>query len=106
MWPFNKRAALAVEKRSAGSGFTAEIIQAREAYIPGRRGIAELTATAQSCVSLWENGFALADVTGTEMLNRQSLALLGRSLALRGESVFLIQDDFLVPASDWDLRTR
>lgn len=96
----------AVEKRSAGSGFTAEIIQAREAYISGRRGIAEMTATAQSCVSLWENGFALADVEGTEMLNRQSLALIGRSLALRGESVFLIQDDFLVPASDWDLRTR
>lgn len=106
MWPFNKRSAPAVEKRSAGSGFTAEIIQAREAYISGRRGIAELTATAQSCVSLWENGFALADVTGTEMLNRSSLSLLGRSLALRGESVFLIQDDFLVPCSDWDLRTR
>ncbi|MET4254061.1 phage portal protein [Bradyrhizobium sp. LA6.7] len=106
MWPFNKRSAPTVEKRSAGSGFTAEIIQAREVYISGRRGIAELTATAQSCVSLWENGFALADVAGTDMLNRSSLSLLGRSLALRGESVFLIQDDFLVPCSDWDLRTR
>jgi hypothetical protein len=31
-------------KRSAGSGFAAEIIQAREAYISGRRGIAELRA--------------------------------------------------------------
>ncbi|ARQ01704.1 phage portal protein [Pseudorhodoplanes sinuspersici] len=95
-----------IEKRSAGSGFTAEIIQAREAYISGRRGIAELTATAQSCVSLWENGFTLADVDGTDMLDRRALALLGRSLALRGESVFLIRDDMLVPCSDWDLRTR
>jgi hypothetical protein len=93
------------EKRSAGSGFTAEIIQAREAYISGRRGIAELTATAQSCISLWENGFALADVTGTGLLDRRSLALMGRSLALRGEAVFLIRD-VLVPCSDWDLRTR
>lgn len=94
------------EKRSTGSGFTAEIVAAREAYISGRRGIAELTATAQSCVSLWENGFTLADVHGTDMLDRRTLALLGRSLALRGEAVFLIRDDMLVPSSDWDLRTR
>jgi len=95
-----------VEKRSTGSGFTAEIIQAREAYISGRRGIAELTATAQSCVSLWEHGFSLADVDGTDLLDRASLALLGRSLALRGEAVFFISDRGLVPCSDWDLRTR
>jgi phage portal protein BeeE len=94
------------EKRSAASGFTAEIIAAREAYISGRRGIAELTATAQSCVSLWENGLALANVDGTTLLDRRSLALIGRSLALRGEAVFLIDGDMLVPASDWDLRTR
>lgn len=100
-WPWQK-----VEKRSAGSGFTAEIIQAREAYISGRRGIAELTATAQSCVSLWENGFALAKVDGTDLLPGSALALIGRSLALRGEAVFLIRDDMLVPCSDWDLRTR
>lgn len=95
-----------IEKRSAASGFTAEIIAAREAYISGRRGIAELTATAQSAVSMWEHGFTLADVQGTDLLTRNTLALIGRSLALRGESVFLIQDDRLVPCSDWDLRTR
>ena len=101
-----RRAAPAVEKRSAGSGFTAEIIAAREAYISGRRGIAELTATAQSCVSLWEGGFSLAQVDGTELLTPSTLALVGRSLALRGESVFLMRDDMLVPCSDWDLRTK
>lgn len=94
-----------VEKRSAMSGFTAEIMSARESYISGRRGIAELTATAQSCVSLWEGAFSLADVTGTDLLDRRSLALLARSLALRGEAVFLIRDR-LVPCSDWDLSTR
>jgi hypothetical protein len=94
------------EKRSAGSGFTAEIMAAREAYVSGRRGIAELTATAQSCVSLWENGFSLADVDGTDLLDGRSLALIGRSLALRGEAVFLLGDDALIPCSDWDLRTR
>ncbi|TXH45377.1 MAG: phage portal protein [Desulfurellales bacterium] len=94
-----------VEKRSSSSGFTAEIIAAREAYISGRRGVAELTATAQSCVSLWEGGFSLAAVTGTTMLDRCSMALIGRSMALRGEAVFLIRDR-LVPCSDWDLSTR
>ena len=100
-WPWQK-----IEKRSAASGFTAEIIAARESYISGRRGIAELTATAQSCVSLWENGLSMAAVQGTDMLDRRSLALIGRSAALRGESVFLITEGELVPCSDWDLRTR
>lgn len=102
-WPFKRQP---VEKRSAASGFTAEVLSARQSYIAGRRGIAELTATAQSCISLWENGFALADVKGADMLNRRTMALIGRSLALRGEAVFLIKGDRLVPCSDWDLRTR
>lgn len=95
-----------LEKRASASGFTTEIIAAREAYISGRRGLAELTGTAQSCISLWENGFAIADVEGTDLLTRGTLAILGRSIALRGESVWLITDNGLVPCSDWDLRTR
>jgi hypothetical protein len=94
------------ETRAAASGFTAEIIAARESYISGRRGVAELTATAQSCISLWEGAFAMADVSGTDLLTRHSLALIARSVALRGESVFLIREDGLVPCADWDLRTR
>src|SRR4051794_905913 len=81
-------------------------MQMREAYISGRTGLAELTATAQSCVSLWENGFTLADVDGTDALGAGELAMLGRSLALRGKSVWLIDGDRLIPCSDWDLRTR
>jgi hypothetical protein len=103
-WLFGRKDKL--EKRASASGFTHEIIAARESYISGRRGIAELTATAQACVSLWEGGLAMADVTGTDLLDRRSLALAGRSAALRGEALFLIRDDALVPASDWDLSTR
>lgn len=103
MWPFKKKAA--EETRSSGSGFTAEIMAAREAYVSGQRGIAELTATAQGAVTLWEGGLSIADVEGTDLLNRRNLALAGRSLALRGEALFLIRDR-LVPCSDWDLRTR
>lgn len=102
-WPFKKDK---IEKRSSASGFTAEIIAARESYISGRRGVAELTATAQGCISLWEGALALADVQGTDMLDRRSLALTARSVALRGEALFKITETGLVPCSDWDLRTK
>lgn len=102
-WPFKREK---VEKRSSMSGFTAELIAARESYISGRRGVAELTAAAQSCISLWEHGFALADVEGTRFLDRCTMAMLARSLALRGEFVGLIDEDGITPCSDWDLSTR
>lgn len=93
------------ETRSSGTGYTAQVMQARASYIGGSAGLGELTAAVQSCVTLWEGGFALADVTGTNMLTRRALALTARSLALRGEAVFLIRDQ-LIPASDWDLTTK
>lgn len=94
------------ETRSSGSGFTTQIIAARESYIRGAHGVAELTATSQSCISLWEGAFALADVQGTDLLTRRDMALIARSAALRGEYVALITERGLVPAVDWDLRTR
>lgn len=104
MWPFSRQAK--VETRSTGSGYTAEILAARESWISGSRGIGELTAVVQTCIGLWESGLSLADVTGTDLLTRRILALSARSLALRGECVFLIDGDKLVPCSDWDLSTR
>lgn len=95
-----------IEERSSGTGYTAQVMAARDSYISGRRGVAELTATVQSCVSLWEGGFAMADVTGTDLLTRQTMALIARSVALGGEAVFLITDLGLVPAVDWDVSTR
>lgn len=102
-WPFKRKE---TETRAVGSGFTAEIMAARESWISGTRGTAELTATAQSCISLWEHGLSLADVEGTNLLTHSALAIIGRSLALRGESVLLIRETGLVPCADWDLRTR
>ncbi len=104
MWPFRKKKL--EETRSAASGFTAEIMAARESYLSGRTGVADLTATAQGCISLWEGGLSVADVEGTNLLTPSALALAGRALALRGEAVFLIDGDRLVPCSDWDLKTR
>lgn len=94
------------ETRSSGSGYTAQLIQARESFISGRAGVAELTATVQGAVSLWEGALAASDVTGTDMMSRRHMALAGRALALRGEALFYIGDDRLIPASDWDITTR
>ncbi len=96
-WPWQKQKN---ETRSASSGFTAEIIAARESYISGRRGIGELTATVQSCISLWEGGLTLADVSGTDYLKPRDLSMIARSLGVRGEYVGLISSDRLLPASD------
>ncbi len=93
------------EKRAA-SGYTADVMALRSSYITGTSGSAELTATVQACVSLWEGAFALADVAGADMLDRRTMALLARSLALRGEAVFLITGDGLLPCADFDLSTR
>ena len=94
------------ENRSSGTGYTAQIIAARASYIAGSSGIGELTATVQACISLWEGAFALADVKGTDMLTRGHMALVARSVALRGEAVMLISNQGLLPCADWDLSTR
>jgi hypothetical protein len=109
-WPWQKKqdspAKPVLEHRASGSGFTAEVIGARAAYVAGRSGVGELTATVQSCLSLWENGLAIADVHGTDLLTPRILAMMARSLGLRGEAVFLIGDRGLIAASDWELSTR
>lgn len=106
MWPFKRSANLQTETRSSGMGYTGLIMAARESYISSASGIGELTAAVQGCVSLWEGAFALADVQGTELLTRHAMGLLARSVALRGECVFLIRGDKLLSCADWDLSTR
>lgn len=93
------------ETRSVPVGYTAALMAARESWISGHTGLAELTAAVQTSISLWESGLALADVSGTELLTRRQMAMTARTLALRGEAVFLIRDR-LIPATDWDMATR
>lgn len=86
--------------------FTDQVIAARFDAMTGRSGIGELTGTVQTCVSLWESGLSLAEVTGTDALTPRTLALMARSLGLKGEALFLVRDEGLIPASQWDVRTR
>lgn len=94
------------ETRSSGAGYTAQVIQARNAFISGAAGMAELTATVQGCISLWESAFAMADCSAQDLLTRRHMALIGRSMALRGEIIFLIDGARLVPAFDWEVTSR
>lgn len=105
MWPFTKKKP-EIETRSSGTGYTTQVMQARADFITGIDGVAELTGTVQSAVTLWEGGLSLADVSGTDLLTPFHLALAARALALRGEALFLIRGDGLVPCSDWDVTTR
>lgn len=43
-----------LSRERSATGFSSEVIVAREAYLSGSRSIAELTATTQGAVSLWE----------------------------------------------------
>ena len=102
-WLFKRQA---IEKRALITGYTADLMTMRASYLGGTSGSAELTGTVQACVSLWEGAFALADVSGTEMLDPRTMALIGRALALSGEAVFLITPDGLRACAEWDLSTR
>ena len=94
------------ETRASGGSFTKQVMDARTVGISGASGIGELTATVQTCVGLWESGLSLASVRGTDALTARALGVMGRSLGLHGEAVFLVSDSGLVPVSDWDVKTR
>ncbi|WP_240602651.1 phage portal protein [Paracoccus endophyticus] len=86
---------------------THQIVAARAEYLFGRSNLAELTATVQTCVTLWENGMALADVSGTDLFGPAQLAMTARSLALTGEALWIVREDgTLAPATDWTISTR
>ncbi|WP_376695360.1 phage portal protein [Wenzhouxiangella sp. EGI_FJ10305] len=91
------------EKRE--QSFTDLAMGVRYDAIKGTRGIAELTATAQGCISLWESGLSLAE-TDEPLLTPEHLALTARGLGLRGEALFVIRGDRLVPVSEFDVTTR
>lgn len=96
-WPFKRR-----ETRS--QSYTTMLMDARADMLK-RGDVSELSATVQGCLSLWEQGLSLAD-TNNPMLTPSMLALTARSLGLRGESVWVIDDDRLIPVDQFDITTR
>ena len=89
---------LAVQTRQGGEaigsigGSPPRSLRARQSYIAGRTRARRVDGDGGGVRSdLWENGLSMAGVTGTDLLDRRTLALIGRSLALRGEAVFKYQ---------------
>lgn len=85
-------------------GFTSWVMQLRGDYLAGHEAVAELSATAQMCISMWEQGLAVAECS-TPLLTPDVLALTARSLGARGEALWIIDDDRLVPVDTYDLTT-
>ena len=67
-------------------------------------GLAELTATAQGCISLWENGFTLAASAAWRCSSTQHGP--DRPIAGGARRERMADHARLVPCSQWDLRTR
>lgn len=91
------------QKMERRSNFTDMALALRYETISGRRGMGELTGTVQGCVNLWAGGLSLAE--GHPLLTPDVMTLAARSLALRGEALFLIGDT-LIPISEYEVSTR
>ena len=85
--------------------YTERALAIRADTIMGRRNLAELTGTVQTCVGLWEAGLSQAE-TSLDVLTPEVLGMAGRSLAFNGEALFVIRGDTLVPATSWEVSTR
>ena len=87
------------------ASYTQQALQFRADTIIGRRNMAELTGTVQTCVSLWEHGLAQAE-TSVGVLTPEILGMAGRSLGFCGEALFVMRGDRLVPAHSWTVTTK
>ena len=102
MWPFREgRADVGTQDA------TETAIAALAARAAGRDARPETLAALEIAASYVGRAFASAVVGGPEaarLLSREALAMIGRSLVLRGELVMLPEGGGLIPASTFDIR--
>ena len=103
-WPFKRE--IKTETRAVMSGFTAELISARSPTSAVAVASPRSPLLRRPPSRSGRAAFASADVSGSDLLIPLEHGTGRRSVALRGEALFLIRDDRLVPSSDWELRTR
>lgn len=87
------------------ANYTEQALQFRADTIIGRRNLAELTGTVQTCIGLWEAGLAQAE-TSLDVLTPEVLGMAGRSLGYSGEALFVMRGDELVAANSWTVATK
>ena len=102
MWPFREARGGAVTRDA-----TEIAISALAARAAGKDARPETLAALEIAASYVGRAFASAVVSGPEaarFLTREAMAMIGRSLVLRGELVMLPEGSALVPASTFDIR--
>ena len=106
-WPWSKREP---ERRSSGGDYSDIIIRLAEAQAAGTAADAASTAAVEAVSGALSRAFASAEVVGppwaVEAVSPAFLALVGRDLVRRGQSLHVIRvgDDGrvrLAPAADW-----
>ena len=106
-WPWSKREP---ERRSSGGDYSDIIIRLAEAQAAGTSADAASTAAVEAVSGALSRAFASAGVQGppwaVEAVSPAFLALVGRDLVRRGQSLHVIRvgDDGrvrLAPAADW-----
>ena len=106
-WPWQR------SERRESQPFTDAVVEAIRAQAAGASTSADASATAalEAASGLVARAFASADVRDAGRAGRalgpHTLALIGRNLIRRGESLFLIEvaDELrLIPAGSWDVR--
>lgn len=87
--------------REVREGLTDDVVAARLRQAAGAVDESTL-ATIEAATGLWERGFAAGR---SASLSAPHLALIGRALLLRGESVWHIRTNGrIVPVATWDIR--
>ena len=105
MWPFSKP-----ETRAASSSYTDALIAAIVSGSGGSAsGVPTATAALEACAGFVGRAFASAEVKpDIPALSPSTLALIGRDLIRRGESLHLIEvvdgEVELRPVGSWDVR--
>ena len=111
VWPFGRREPKA--QTGGGTSATELALAALDREAAGRTVDAHALALAESCVGLWERAMASAQVGPDGMalapVSPAVMALVGRSLATRGNALFVIDVGMsgqvtLHPVSSWDPR--
>ena len=107
MWPFKKQ----IEQRETAP-FTDAVVSALYAQVSGSaNGDPSGLAALETCACLYSRAFAAATIKGderTKIITPNFMALVGRNLIRRGESLHKIEVEngriVLLPCGSWDVR--
>ena len=97
MWPFRT-----AEDRALS--WTDQISDARQSAAEGASLSADGLAALEIVAGLYARAFSQANITGTALdIPPDTLAVIGRSFATKGQCVLALDEGEPVPAASWDV---